>query len=218
MAVRNQFDTELNRIKDMTIELARGAENLLKRSVEALYTADIDMAEKVLVDDRWLDQKEVEINEAVITLIARQQPVASDLRRLIVALKISSDLERMGDNAKNIATSTLHLGKEHGIKIHQSINKMTDIALQMNDLSIKAYENEDITLARKLAELDDVLDGLYGSIVRDLLEETAINPESIQHIMQMAYTARYIERFGDHVTNVGESIMYLVKGKNYDLN
>lgn len=218
MAVRDQFDTELNRIKDMTIELARGAENLLKRSVEALYTADIDMAEKVLDDDRWLDKKELEINEAVITLIARQQPVASDLRRLIVALKISSDLERMGDNAKNVATSTLYLGKEHGIKIHQSIRKMLDIALQMNDLSIKAYENEDITLAKRLAELDDVLDGLYGSIVRDLLEETAVNPESIQHIMQMAYTARYIERFGDHVTNVGESIMYLVKGKNYDLN
>lgn len=218
MVVREQFHIELEKIKEMIIEQAHGAEYLLKKSVEALYTADIDLAEKVIADDKWLDQKEMEINDSAVILIARQQPVASDLRRLIIALKISSDLERMGDNAKNIAKSTLHLGKDHGIKIHASIEEMKEMALKMIDLSIKAFEYEDITLAKKLAELDDLLDDLYGSIVRELLEETAGNPEAIQHIMQMAYTARYIERFGDHATNIGESILYLIKGKIYDLN
>lgn len=218
MVAREQFHVELDKIKQMVIELAQGAENLLNESVEALYDTDIDRANQVIESDKSLDQKEHEINEAAIILIARQQPVASDLRRLIVALRISTDLERMADNAKNIAKATLLLGEDHGLQIHPSIDKMRETAVKMVDLSIKAYENEDITLARKLAEMDDELDDMYGNIVRELLEETATNPQKIQHIMQMAFSGRYIERYGDHATNVGESIMYLVKGKTYDLN
>ncbi|MRH43118.1 phosphate signaling complex protein PhoU [Aquibacillus halophilus] len=218
MAARGQFQVELDKIKILIIELAHGAEKSLSQAVEALYNSDLELAKEVIAYDKLLDKKDLEINETAILLIAKQQPVASDLRRLIVAIRISSDLERMADNAKNIAKSTIHLGKDHGIKIHSELKDMRDIALKMIDLSIKAYENEDITLARKLAELDDLVDGMYSKILTELLEETATDPQKIQHIMQMAFSGRYIERFGDHATNIGENIMYLVKGESFNLN
>ncbi|WP_226036907.1 phosphate signaling complex protein PhoU [Aquibacillus saliphilus] len=218
MVAREQFQIELDEIKKMVIELAHGAEKLLTEAVNALYNSDIELAKQVIAYDKQLDKKDFEINETAVLLIAKQQPVASDLRRLIVAIRISSDLERMADNAKNIAKSTIHLGEDHGIKIHNELKDMRDVALKMIDLSIKAYENEDITLAKKLAQLDDLVDGMYSKILTELLEETATNPQKIQHIMQMAFSGRYIERFGDHATNIGENIMYLVKGESFDLN
>lgn len=218
MVGREQFQVELDKVKSLIIELAHGAEELLNDAVESLFNADIDLANQVIAYDKELDKKDMEINEAAILMIAKQQPVASDLRRLIVAIRISSDLERMGDNAKNIAKSTIHLGKDHGLEIHKSIKDMRDMAIKMIELSIKAYENEDITLAKKLSELDDVVDKLYSTVLKELLEETATNPQKIQHIMQMAFSGRYIERFGDHATNIGENIMYLVKGESMDLN
>ncbi|WP_186575779.1 phosphate signaling complex protein PhoU [Aquibacillus kalidii] len=218
MVGREQFQDELEKVKGKIIELAYGAEKLLNQAVDAIYNSDIELAKQVIAYDKELDKKDMEINEAAILLIAKQQPVASDLRRLIVAIRISSDLERMGDNAKNIAKSTIHLGEDHGIDIHKSIKDMKDVAVKMIDISVKAYENEDITLARKLGELDDLIDGMYSNMLRELLEETATNPQKIQHIMQMAFSGRYVERFGDHATNIGENIMYLVKGESCDLN
>ncbi|RCW65365.1 phosphate signaling complex protein PhoU [Saliterribacillus persicus] len=218
MVGREMFQIEISKLKSMIIDLANGAGEQLENAVTALYSSDVNTAKQLIEDDKKLDKIDFNINEAAILLIARQQPVASDLRRLIVAIRISSDLERMADNAKNIAKSTIHLGEEHGIEIHQSIKDMKDIALKMIDIAVKAYDNEDITLARKLAELDDVLDGMYATMLRELLEETATNPQKIQHIMQMAFSGRYVERFGDHATNIGEDIMYLVKGESTDLN
>ncbi|WP_138417462.1 phosphate signaling complex protein PhoU [Aquibacillus sediminis] len=218
MVGREQFHAELEKMKTMVIDLAEGAKEQLSRSVEALYNGDLEATNNILEDDKVLDQKEMDINEAVILLIAREQPVASDLRRLIIALKISTDLERMADHAKNIAKSIQHLGENHGINIHEKLSDMKEIAIRMIDLSIKSYKHEDMTIARKLAELDDQLDKLYGEVTKELLEETATNPQSIQHIMQMAYCARYIERFGDHATNIGENVLYLIKGKSIDLN
>ncbi|MBM7569661.1 phosphate signaling complex protein PhoU [Aquibacillus albus] len=218
MVAREQFNAELEKIKKMIIDLAHGSKNLLSSSVDALYNSDIELATEVIENDKWLNKLDMQINEGAILLIAKQQPVASDLRRLIVAIRIATDLERMGDNAKNIAKSAIHLGEDHGMSIHHSLRDMLDIAIKMTDLSIKAYDFEDISYVRKLAELDDSVDKMYEDIIKDMLQETSLNSKKIQHIMQMALSARYIERFADHATNVGESIMYLVKGESVDLN
>ncbi|MDC3413384.1 phosphate signaling complex protein PhoU [Aquibacillus sp. 3ASR75-11] len=218
MVAREQFHVELKKVTGLIIELAEETERALQQAVHALYASDIELAHKIIEDDVDVDRKEMEINEEAILLIAKQQPVATDLRRLIVALRISSDLERMGDNAKNIAKATIHLGEDHGLTVHPVIEDMKEIALKMSDVAKKAFENEDITMAKKLAELDDKVDNMYGEVVREMLEETATNPQKIQHIMQMAFSARYIERFADHITNIGEDILYLVKGKSIDLN
>ncbi|MBM7552277.1 phosphate signaling complex protein PhoU [Thalassobacillus pellis] len=218
MTFRMQFEEDLNTLRDHIKELAIGTKKALRRSVDALYNKDIHTAREIMEDDSELDAKEEQINEEAILMIAKQQPVATDLRRLIIALKISSDLERMADHATNIAKATIHLGEDHTIHVSPEIQEMADVALDMLDLSIKAFENEDITLAKKLGEMDDIIDNKYGSLIREMLEQTAVNPEQIQHVMQMAFSARFIERFADHITNIGENIFYLVKGKTYDLN
>ncbi len=218
MVGREAFQGELQHVEELIIELAKRTKEQLNSAIDALYRADVSQAEQIIQNDKELDQLDRKINEEAIVLIARQQPVATDLRRLVVALRISNDLERMADNAKNVAKSTIHLGKDHGIEVHPSIQEMKLIAVEMIDLAILSYENEDITLARKLAELDDVVDNMYSTMLRELLEETATNPQKIQHIMQMAFSGRYVERIGDHATNIGEDVMYLVKGESLDLN
>ncbi|WP_054859281.1 phosphate signaling complex protein PhoU [Gracilibacillus sp. JCM 18860] len=219
MVGRENFEDKLKQVESLIVRFAKMTQTQLTDAVEVLYQSDVDRALAVIEKDKELDKLDFEINETAILLIARQQPVATDLRRLVVALRISSDLERMADNAKNIAKSTIHLGKDHGIKIHDSVKEMKEIAIKMIDISIIAYENEDITLARKLSEMDDVIDNMYSTMLRELLEETATNPQKIQHIMQMAFSGRYVERIGDHATNIGEDVMYLVKGgESADLN
>lgn len=218
MVAREQFELELNEVKNNVILLAQKAKQQLNDSVSALYHADIEMANNVIKADNELDKIDLNINESAILLIARQQPVASDLRKLIVAIRTSSDLERMADNAKNIARSTLHLGENHDLTIHPTLTDMRDVAIRMIDLAIEAYREEDISLAKKLSELDDLIDSMYANVLKELLEETATNPQKIQLIMQMAFSGRYIERFGDHLTNIAENIMYLVKGQSLDLN
>ncbi|SFA70903.1 phosphate transport system protein [Lentibacillus halodurans] len=218
MGNREQFQSELNQIKEEIIKLSTASEEALMQSIDALYNLDVVLAEQVLEHDKEIDRRERVINDKTILLIAKQQPVATDLRRLVIALQITNDIERMADNAKNIAKSTLHLGEDHHLSIHQGIKEMRDMAIDMNHTAMHAFQYEDISIAGKLSEMDDKVDKLYEGIIHDLLSETATNPEKIQYVMQMAFSARYIERFADHITNIGESILYLVKGESFKLN
>jgi phosphate transport system protein len=218
MTIRANFDSELQSLKDQIKELALDSERALKEAVESLYQKDMKKAQIIIDGDVTLDNKELDINEKAILLIAKQQPLAKDLRRLIIALRISTDLERMADHAVNISKTTLRLGGNHPLTIHPDIRKMAEHAGNMVSLAIKAFEYEDISMAKKLAEMDDEIDHIYGKLIQELLTETASNPDMINHIMQMAFSARFIERYADHITNIGESIFYLVKGKTYDLN
>lgn len=216
--MRQKFEDDLNDIKSNIITFAEEVKAALSSSVECLHDGDVERARRIIEADEKLDEKELEINEKAILLIAKQQPFAKDLRRLIVALRIATDLERMGDHARNVAKATIQLGENHGIPLPQEIEQMKTIALHMVDTSMSAFEYEDISIASRLAEIDDDLDETFGIIVRNLLKQTAVNTEQIQHIMQISYIARYIERFGDHVTNIGESVLYLNKGRIVSLN
>lgn len=218
MSIRAHFEEELEDLKKQIKELALDAKYSLDAAIHILYQGNVDGARKIIEEDATIDNKEEKVNDDAILMLAKQQPVARDLRRIIIAIKISSDLERMADHSTNIAKATIHLGENHNIEIDPELREMAIIAMDMVDLAIKAFEYEDISLANKLAEMDDIVDKKYGSIVKQMLELTAVNPEQIQHIMQVAYIARYIERFADHITNIGENIFYLVKGKTYDLN
>ncbi|MBR3118736.1 phosphate signaling complex protein PhoU [Oceanobacillus profundus] len=217
MTTREQFQSELNALNEDIIKLANAAGQALDDAVDALYSQDIELARQVIANDKKIDRKELEMNDKTILLIAKQQPVATDLRRVITALKILTDIERMADNAKNIATATIHLGENASI-IPNDIRKMYNMTKDMMYTAIQAYKYEDITVARKLAVMDDEVDHLYKTIVSELLGETAVNPDRIQYVMQVAFCARYLERFADHITNIGENILYLVKGENYNLN
>lgn len=214
---RGQFQCELQEINSDIIKLANSTGQALREAIDALYNQDIVLARQVITNDRKTDRRELYINDKAILLIAKQQPVATDLRRLIIALKVATDIERMGDNAKNIAISTIHLGVNAN-EIPNGLKTMRDLALDMLHTAIHAFQYDDISIAGKLSKMDDQVDQLYKITIRELLGETVTSPDKIQYIMQIAFCARYIERFADHITNIGESILYLVKGENYNLN
>ena len=218
MVPRQQFEDELLQVKRRVIALLEASREQLNRSVKALYESDVKEAKQVIEDDKSLDELDIEINNMAILMIAKQQPVATDLRRLIVAIRLATDIERMADNAKNIARSTIHLGNEHQLTIDSRLEQMTKIANDMINLAIEAYDEEEILKAKQLSEKDDEIDALFGQVLKDMLSNKATEKDEIQLIMQVAFSTRYIERFGDHLTNVAENIMYLVKGEIHDLN
>ncbi|WP_042223447.1 phosphate signaling complex protein PhoU [Oceanobacillus manasiensis] len=218
MTTRGLFHHELEEINNDIVRLADLTENALLNAINALFNKDTEQAKQIIEQDLNIDKLEIDINDKTILLIAKQQPVATDLRRLIIALRIVTDLERMADNAKNIATSTTYLGEGDGVVLPEGLKKMKEIAIEMLHTALKAFKEEDVTLASSLSEMDDKVDRLYKLIISELLGETATNPDKIQYVMQVAFCARYLERYADHITNIGESILFLVKGENYNLN
>lgn len=218
MNTRSNFDSNLKQLKDMLIEMARKSENAIKESIDALKLQDLDKAKQIINDDTIIDDLEHEINDKAIILIAKESPVARDLRKIIVALKISSEIERIADNAVNIAKSTLHIGKEKHIKEIIDIPKMMDLALEMLGDSLTAFLTEDVELARNCAQKDDKVDEMYGKLIKELMGYIQQNPDKTNQITQLAFVCRYIERLGDHSTNIAEHVIYLVTGKRYDLN
>jgi len=217
MTTRDQFKNELEVLREDLVKLANAAGQALDEAIEALFNHDANLAKQVIENDRKIDRKEMEINDKTILLIAKQQPVATDLRRVITNLKILTDIERMGDNAKNIAKATIHLDKNPS-DIPDDLRDMHKMTKDMLYSATQAFKYEDVTVARKLAGMDDEVDKLYKTVVSELLGETATHPDKVQYVMQIAFCARYLERFADHITNIGESILYLVKGENYNLN
>lgn len=218
MAIRERFDEDLKSLQNSLLELGNFAVEALDKSVNALETQNIELALKIMEDDTEADHLEEEINDAAILLIAKQQPVAIDLRRVIVAIKIANDIERIADFAVNIAKSTIRIGSEPLIKPIEHIKKMHEINKVMLKLSLEAYNEEDVVKAKQVAEMDDEVDSLYGETIKELLHINQQKPEFIPQITQLSFICRYIERAADHTTNIAESVFYLVKGKRYELN
>ncbi|MBD7964504.1 MULTISPECIES: phosphate signaling complex protein PhoU [Fictibacillus] len=218
MVVRENFQLQLEEMKQAIVQISKLAEEALELSVEALKNQDLDKALQIIENDNRINVLEDEINDMAILLIAKQAPVASDLRRIIAAIKISSDIERMADFAVNIAKSTIRIGKQELIKPLEELPKMAHHAIAMLTTATKAYVEEDVALAKQLAELDDEVDETYGKIIKELLELMTKNPEHLSQISQLLFVCRYIERTADHATNIAESIIFLVKGKRYGLN
>ncbi|PLT34701.1 phosphate signaling complex protein PhoU [Bacillus sp. V5-8f] len=215
MVVREKFEQELAELNRKIIELTHLAAESISRSFTALENQDLDLALEIIEDDTKADMLEEEINEYAILLIAKQQPVAIDLRRIIAAIKIASDIERMADFGVNIAKSTIRIGQEPLIESLSHLRQMKEITMEMIRLSIEAFEKDDIVMARKIAEMDDEVDSLYGESIKSLLQ---LSNENLQQVTQLSLVARYLERTADHTTNVAESIYYLVRGRHFDLN
>lgn len=218
MSVREKFNTELESTQDQLIQLSTMAVNALSKSIEALLNHDIDAALEVIEDDMKINRLEEEINDRVILLIAKQSPVATDLRRLVVIIKVASDMERVGDYAVNIAKDTIRLGKEEHLPQIAQIERMHKLAAAMLMQVIDAFVEEDVVKAKEIAELDDQVDDLYGQVLTQLILAGSEDPGKISQITQLAFIGRYMERSADHATNIAEQLFYLVRGRHYDLN
>ena len=218
MSIREKFDYELQSAQEQLITLSNMAVDALTKAVNALTDHDIDAALEVIEDDAAINQLEEEINDKVILLIAKQSPVATDLRRLIVIIKVATDMERVGDYAVNIAKETIRIGKEELLSPIHEIKQMHALATAMLRQVIEAFVEEDIVKAKEIAELDDQVDNLYGVVINKLMKSGAEHPDKLSQITQLAFICRYMERSADHATNIAEQLFYLVRGSHYDLN
>jgi phosphate transport system protein len=218
MAIRERYNTELKELQNKLTELGHFSINALQKAVIALESQNVDLALEIMEEDTKANMLEEEINDLAILLIAKQQPVAIDLRRVIVAIKIASDIERIADFAVNIAKSTIRIGNEPLIKPIMHIKEMYELNRDMLRLSIESYNEEDLEKAKRVSKMDDEVDNLYGETIKELLRINAEKPEFISQITQLSFICRYLERAADHMTNIAEHVFYMVKGKRYDLN
>ncbi|MCQ6273691.1 phosphate signaling complex protein PhoU [Bacillus sp. V3B] len=218
MPVRGKFEGDLKELQHKLTELVKFADQALANSIEALETHNIELALQIMEDDTVANILYEEINEFAVLLIAKQQPVAIDLRRIIIAIKIATDVERIADFAVNIAKSTIRIGQEPHLKPIDHLKKMHEITSIMLKEGLIAYQQEDTKLAKKVAEMDDQVDSLYGETIKELFKLNNEKSDNLPQITQMLFICRFLERAADHVTNIAEYVFYLVKGKHYDLN
>lgn len=216
--VRKSFDKELNLLKEKLLHMSSLVETALRKSVEALQNHNLELADEVIEEDIRINQEELEIEELIIKIIASQQPVATDLRKIISTLKVTTSIERIGDFAVDISKATKRIGDEELIKPIKDIPVMAEIVQNMIRKCIQAFMEENAQLALEAAAIDDQVDKMYSSIVKDLLQKMIDHPKNIEEILLLAYVARYIERIADHTTNIAEAILYIVKGERLDLN
>ncbi|TQR18589.1 phosphate signaling complex protein PhoU [Psychrobacillus soli] len=218
MVGREKFNAELQKVQDLLLELSNTAISTLDKSMDYLLGNDIEGALTVINNDVHINRMEEEVNDRVILLIAKQQPVATDLRRLMVLVKIASDMERIGDYAVNIAKETIRIGKDEHIEPIHLLDEMRVKTIAMLKQILDAFIHENIDEAKKIAKLDDEVDELYGHAIRTLLNVGVKKPEQLSQVTQLSFVCRYLERSADHATNLAERLLYLLKGKHYELN
>ncbi|MBN2982981.1 MULTISPECIES: phosphate signaling complex protein PhoU [Cohnella] len=218
MVIRKDFDIGLEQLERLLVEMGDRVEKALEEAMSALEKLDVEAARKIVKDDPQINQIEERISDLGAKLIATQQPVAKDLRRILVALKISSDLERMGDLSVDIAKVVLRMEGQTLMKPLLDLPQMASIVRTMITESIQSYIDENVDLAYKMAKDDDQVDALYSQILREMFTLMAENPKTVGQAMYLSFVGRYIERIADHATNIGESVVFLVVGKRPDLN
>ncbi|MFB9278047.1 phosphate signaling complex protein PhoU [Cohnella cellulosilytica] len=218
MVKRLEFDHGLEEITNLLIEMGKRVEAALTESMDALKDSDVETAKRIVKSDISLNQLEEKVSEIGAKLIATQQPVAKDLRRILIAFKISSDLERMGDLAVDIAKVVIRLDGQPLIKPLLDLPRMAELVEVMISESLQSYVDENADLAYKSAKDDDQVDALYSQIIRELFSLMVENPKTVGQAMLLSFVGRYIERIADHATNIAESVVYLITGKRPDLN
>jgi phosphate transport system protein len=217
-ANRQQFDQSLSKLKQALVDMGASVSQAILDSVRSLKETDIALAKSIIENDKNINRMEEQIDEIGTTLIATQQPVAKDLRKILISFRMASDLERMGDLAVDIAKVTVRIGDTDLIKPLVDIPRMAEIVQLMMNESIAAFTEENIDLAYKMAKMDDDVDNLYSQILRELFVFMVENPKTINQGMLLCFVAHHLERMADHATNIGEDTVFLVKGQRPDLN
>jgi phosphate transport system protein len=207
------FDEELLRLKERVLKMGAMIEEAIKDSVRSLVERDNDLARNVIAKDHQVNALDVEIDEESIRLVALRQPKASDLRFITTAMKITTDMERMGDLAVNIAERSLELNEEALLKPYIDIPRMAEIAKGMTRDALDAFVRRDKKLAMDVIMRDDEVDDLKQEVLRELAFFMAQDPSTVSRAMKISFVAQYLERIADHATNLAEMVIYLVEGK-----
>ena len=210
--MRTRFDTELDNLNSDMIAMGALCENAISEAMQSLFTADKAAAQRTIDEDREIDRKEKDIEALCLRLLLQQQPVARDLRVISSALKMITDMERIGDQAADIAELIRHMHLTPVSRQNKHLSKMADAAKKMVTESIDAFVKKDAALATKVLADDDLVDSLFLKLRHDIIEMIAADPGCGEEAVDVLMIAKYLERIGDHATNIAEWVLFSITG------
>lgn len=214
--MRNRFDRQLVQLNNELIEMGGMIEKAISDTVKALVNQDIELASNVIEYDEEIDHQEREIEQLCLKLLLQQQPVAKDLRLISAALKMITDMERIGDHATDISEITIELSKESYIKKLDHIQKMAKETMVMLVQSVEAFVNKDMDKARAVIAHDDVVDDLFNKVKAELIAMIHEDVNAGEQASDLLMAAKYFERIGDHATNISEWVIFSITGQHPD--
>jgi phosphate transport system protein len=207
------FRRDLEHLQQHLLARASFVSSAVEQAIESLQKTDVDRAKQVLAGDSLLAQAANYVEEECVKLLALQQPVASDLRRVIVVMKIDTDLDRMAELAVNIVERVLCLAGLPPVPPPAQLPQMTDLTLQMVRQSLEAFVKQDVALARLVIQMDDIVDHLNGEIIAVLEQGMQAGPEHVSGCLSFFSAVRHLERIADHAVKIAEDVVYLVEGE-----
>jgi phosphate transport system protein len=211
--MHRHFDDDIQDLTEMLLRLGATVEDSIGQSIRALLERDSALAEKVIAADDRIDGMELEIDEATVELIAKMQPAAVDLRFVAAVMKVTPDLERIGDLAVDVCERTLELNREPLLKPLADLPRLATIAQEMVRQALDSFVHRDSDLARAVIARDDEADALTDAIFRELLGYMTSDPASVSRAIRLTFIGKYFERIADSATNICEMVVYLVEGK-----
>ena len=214
--MRNRFDRQLVQLNNELIEMGGMIEKAISDTVKALVNQDIELASNVIEYDEEIDHQEREIEQLCLKLLLQQQPVAKDLRLISAALKMITDMERIGDHATDISEITIELSKESYIKKLDHIQQMAKETMVMLVYSVEAFVNKDMDKARAVIVHDDVVDDLFNKVKAELIAMIHEDVNAGEQASDLLMAAKYFERIGDHATNISEWVIFSITGQHPD--
>lgn len=212
--MRNRFDRQLEQLNNELIEMGTLIERAIEMAVKALIKQDVESAKEAIDFDAEVDNQEKTIESLCMKLLLQQQPVAKDLRLISSALKMITDMERIGDQAADISEITISLSKEKYIKDLEHISQMAKETTVMVVKSVEAFVNRDVELAKEVINMDDVVDDLFDQIKKELIGLINQNVENGEQAVDLLMIGKYFERIGDHATNIAEWVIYSITGEH----
>jgi len=208
-----RLQKDIEKIKKMVLSVGAMVEERLRMSIKAIETWDAGLAEDIIRRDYEIDELEIEVEEECLKILALHQPVAVDLRFIIATIKINSELERIGDEAVNIANRVRNISKRRKLDLSFDFTIMAEKAATMLRLSLDSLVNLDQDLAFKVLTLDDEVDLMHREIYDRIKEVMSQNPDYVGYLINLYTTSRHLERVGDHSTNIAEEVIYLIEGE-----
>ncbi|OQY17221.1 MAG: phosphate transport system regulatory protein PhoU [Desulfobacterium sp. 4572_20] len=212
--MERHFERELHTLKENLLKMGSLVERNIANSIKSLIERDSELAQKTIQSDSQIDELEIKLEEMAIRLLALRQPMAKDLRFIVKGTKIITDLERMGDLAVNICERALELNKEPLLKPYIDLPRMAEKAQFMLKEALDAFVREDTEIALKVCQDDQLIDDLNNQIFRELLTFMLEDPRNISRAIRISFISKYLERIGDHATNIAEDVIYMVKAKD----
>lgn len=214
----NNLGLSINCLKDIAIEMMDKCENIVEEAVNAMVEKNIEKSKEIIGLDDDIDNLRGYIREQIIELIALRQPMAKDLRTIYALSTMSTELERIGDYAVNIAMETIKIGEDEYVEELIDIPKMKRVSMDMLKSAKVAFINSDVKLAHKTALQDDIIDDLYNEVYIDCISAMKRDERNIPQAVRLLLVGRFLERIGDHVTNICEMIIYSIKGEMLELD